>query len=136
MSSFLVDSNILLDILTDDPTWSEVSSNTLASCLDKGNVFINPIVYAEVSVGFERIEDLEDSLHHTFFERAQIPWEAGFLAGKCFLQYRRRGGTKTSVLPDFFIGAHALISGFTLVTRDRARYQTYFPKLRLLVPKL
>jgi predicted nucleic acid-binding protein len=134
MSNVLVDSNVILDVVTDDPQWGEWSSTTLARCAEEGLLVINPIIYAEVSVGFERIEDLDDVLPVGSFRRDPLPWEAAFLAGKCFLSYRRRGGTRRSPLPDFYIGAHAAIAGLPLLTRDARRYRTYFPDLRLLVP--
>jgi predicted nucleic acid-binding protein len=134
LSSVLVDSNVILDIVTEDPRWGEWSSSMLASCAETGMLVINPIIYAEVSVGFERIEDLEGILPADSFRRDPLPWEAAFLAGKCFLTYRRRGGTRRSPLPDFYIGAHAAVAGLPLLTRDPRRYRTYFPHLRLLAP--
>ncbi|MWV50951.1 PIN domain-containing protein [Rathayibacter sp. VKM Ac-2803] len=130
----LVDSNVLLDVLTDDPTWSDWSAAALEEALDRGPVVINPIVYSEVSVGFDRIEELEEALPPTHFLREALPWAAGFVAGKAFLSYRRRGGTKTAPLPDFFIGAHAAVSGHRLLTRDRGRYGTYFPGVTVVSP--
>ncbi|MCL4810557.1 MAG: type II toxin-antitoxin system VapC family toxin, partial [Thermoanaerobaculia bacterium] len=129
MPGFLVDSNVLLDVLTEDPSWYEWSSSALARCAEEGPLAINPLVYAEVSIGFERIEDLDEALDSAGFQRLALPWEAAFLAGKCFLRYRRRGGVRSSTLPDFYIGAHALVEGRTLLTRDAARYRTYFPRL-------
>jgi predicted nucleic acid-binding protein len=128
----LVDSNVLLDVITEDPTWSGWSSSALAEAADGGAVVINPIVYAEVSVGFGRIEDLDQVLSD--FTREPLPWEAGFLAGKAFVTNRRRGGARTSVLPDFYVGAHAAVSGHALLTRDAARYRTYFPRLEVIAP--
>ncbi|WP_323990200.1 type II toxin-antitoxin system VapC family toxin [Nguyenibacter sp. L1] len=93
-----------------------------------------PIVYAEVSIRYSRIEDLEAALPRPLFDREDLPYEAAFLAGKSFLAYKRRGGAKRSPLPDFFIGAHAAIAGYELLTRDVARYRTYFPTLRLIAP--
>jgi predicted nucleic acid-binding protein len=130
----LVDSNVLLDVLTEDPEWFEWSSGALERCADESELVVNPIVYAEVSIGFERIEDLDSLLPRDAFVRAPLPWDAAFLAGKCFLAYRRRGGEKRSPLPDFYIGAHAAVAGLSLLTRDPARYRTYFPKLRLVAP--
>jgi predicted nucleic acid-binding protein len=130
----LVDSNILLDIATKDATWGAWSENALAECAEHANLVINPIVYAEVSVGFTSIEALNDALPGDLYQREPLPWEAGFLAGKCFLAYRRCGGQKTSPMPDFYIGAHAAIEGLALLTRDVARFQTYFPKVELLSP--
>jgi predicted nucleic acid-binding protein len=131
----LVDSNIILDIVTEDPEWFQWSSKTLSFYADSNILVINPIIYAEVSIGFERIEEVEDVLSLAHFRRAQIPWEAAFLAGKCYMEYRKKGGRKRSPLPDFFIGAHATIAGMPLMTRDVSRYQTYFPKLSLISPK-
>ena len=128
----LVDSNVLLDVLTDDPNWSEWSANALAEQSDREALGINPIIYAEVSIAFARIEDLDDAIPASTFHRLSLPWEAAFLAGKCLLAYRRRGGTRSAPLPDFYIGAHASVSGLTLLTRDAARYRTYFPKMHLI----
>ncbi|MCK4728952.1 MAG: type II toxin-antitoxin system VapC family toxin [Desulfobacterales bacterium] len=136
MMEILVDSNVILDIVTEDPEWFQWSSQTLASCADAHILLINPIIYAEVSIGFERIEDVEEVLPLTHFRRAQVPWESAFLAGKCFLKYRERGGKRRSPLPDFFIGAHATIMGMALMTRDVSRYRTYFPKLNLISPEI
>lgn len=130
----LVDSNVLLDVLTADTVWREWSEDQLERALDRGPVVINPIVYAEVSVGFERIEELDDALPPTYFAREALPWAAGFLAAKAFVTYRRRGGERSAPLPDFYIGAHAAISGHRLLTRDRGRYATYFPTLDLITP--
>lgn len=130
----LVDSNVLLDVLTEDPNWVSWSADALAGQAERDVLAINPIIYAEVSVGFLRIEDLEAALPSPTFHRLALPWEAAFLAGKCFVAYRRRGGLRSSPLPDFYIGAHAAVSGMTLLTRDAKRYRTYFPKLRLIAP--
>jgi predicted nucleic acid-binding protein len=130
----LIDSNILLDIVTEDKRWFSWSSKTLANYAETHTLVINPIIFAEVSIGFDRIEDVDEVLPQTFFRRDPLPWEAAFLAGKCFLAYRRRGGRRSSTLPDFFIGAHAAVVGIPLLTRDIARYQTYFPKLKLIAP--
>ena len=130
----MVDSNVLLDLLTEDEAWLEWSSSALSQCADEGSLVINPLIYAEVSVGFERIEELERALPSEVFHRVPLPWEAAFLAGKSFLAYRRRGGAKSAPLPDFYIGAHAAVSGFRLLTRDAARYRTYFPKVDLVAP--
>lgn len=134
MSRVLVDANVLLDVLTDDPQWYGWSASQLDACAGKAELCINPIVYAEVSVGFDRIEELEDALPPEAFTRLELPWEAGFLAGKAFLLYRRARGARTSPLPDFYIGAHAAIEGMALLTRDANRYRTYYPKLALIVP--
>lgn len=134
MSATLVDSNVILDVLTDDDEWGDWSSDMLAESARSGMLVINPIVYAEVSIGFERIEDVDDALPTSYYRRLPLPFEAAFLAGQCFLKYRRRGGDRRSPLPDFYIGAHAALAGFTLLTRDPRRYKTYFPSLRLIAP--
>jgi len=130
----LVDSSVLLDILTEDPVWYPWSAATLVECAETSILAVNPVIYAEVSVGFERIEDVEVALPTGAFARLPIPWEAAFLAGASFLRYRRAGGGKRSPLPDFFIGAHAVVERMTLLTRDSARHSTYFPGLRLIAP--
>jgi predicted nucleic acid-binding protein len=130
----LVDSNVLLDVLTEDEMWFAWSAAALSSAADAGPLWINPIIYAEVSVRFSRIEDLEEALPPEDYRRAQLPWEAAFLAGKALVNYRTRGGARTSTLPDFYIGAHAAIQDVALLTRDAARYRTYFPTVRLLAP--
>lgn len=130
----LVDSNVILDIVTEDKKWFPWSSQALAKYAETHTLVINPIIYAEVSVGFDRIEDVEEVLPSAFFRRDPIPWEAAFLAAKCFLAYRRRRGKKSSTLPDFFIGAHAAVVGIPLLTRDIARYRTYFPKVKIITP--
>jgi predicted nucleic acid-binding protein len=134
VAAVLVDSNVLLDVLTEDSEWFAWSSESLARCADEAELVINPIVYAEVSVGFARIEQLESAFPPDVFVRSPLPWDAAFLAGKCFQAYKRRGGQKRSPLPDFYIGAHAAVSGLSLLTRDPARYGTYFPKLDLIAP--
>jgi predicted nucleic acid-binding protein len=132
--SVLIDSNVLLDVLTDDPRWSPWSADALADQAERDVLAINPIIYAEVSIGFDRIEELDAALPAATFHRLPLPWEAAFLAGKCYLTYRKRGGTRTAPLPDFYIGAHASVAGMAVLTRDAARYRTYFPKLRLINP--
>jgi predicted nucleic acid-binding protein len=130
----IVDSNVVLDIVTVDKKWFRWSSEALGQYSETHTLVINPVIYAEVSIGFDRIEDVEAVLSPMLFRRDPIPWEAAFLAGKCFLQYRKKGGGKRSPLPDFFIGAHAAVLGISLLTRDASRYRTYFPKLRLIAP--
>ncbi len=130
----LVDSNVLLDILTEDPVWLEWSSTALAAAAEDGPLVINPIIYAEVSVRFTRIEDLDDAIAPADFRRAPLPWTAGFLAGKAFLAYRRNRGAAPTPLPDLYIGAHAAVDGLALLTRDPARYRTYFPRVQLRAP--
>lgn len=135
MSAVLVDSNVILDIATQDPLWETWSSKALEGVANESILVINPIIYAEVSIGFHRIEDLEDSLPQDLYRRDALPYEAAFLAGKCFLAYRRRKGSKTSPLPDFYIGAHAAVAGFRVLTRDAKRYRTYFPDLEVIAPQ-
>jgi len=135
MSRVLVDSNVLLDVITDDENWLGWSQQALERCAEQSIVCINPVIYAEVSVGFERIEEVEAALPGDLVERVPLPYEAAFLAGKCFLDYRRRGGKRSAPLPDFFIGAHAAVAGMTLLTRDMGRYKTYFPALPLICPE-
>ncbi|HVK35916.1 MAG TPA: type II toxin-antitoxin system VapC family toxin [Microlunatus sp.] len=129
-----MDSNVLLDVLTDDRVWFGWSSEALAAALDAGGVVINPIVYAEVSVGFDRIEDLDAVLPSSALVREPLPYAAGFVAGKAFVAYRRRGGARVTPLPDFYIGAHALVAGYRILTRDARRYRTYFPRLDVAGP--
>lgn len=133
-SGTLVDTNVLLDVLTEDPVWLSWSLDSLAGAAEYGPLIINPIIYAEVSIRFSRVEDLDDALPPQDYRRAPLPWEAAFLAGKAFLDYRRSSGAKSSTLPDFFIGAHAAVSDLTLLTRDAGRYATYFPTVRLIKP--
>jgi predicted nucleic acid-binding protein len=129
-----VDSNVLLDVLTEHPEWGAWSEGALAERAEHSVLVINPIIYAEVSAGFERKEALEEALPAEHFRRDPLPWDAAFLAGKCFVQYRRRGGNRRSPLPDFYIGAHAAVAEMALLTRDAARYRTYFPRLELVAP--
>jgi predicted nucleic acid-binding protein len=130
----LVDTCVLLDILTDNRTWVDWSSTAVADARDQGELVINPLIYAEVSAGFERIEEVDAALPATDFRREPLPYEAGFLAAKAYIAYRRRGGTRTSPLPDFYIGAHAAVHRYRVITRDKARFQTYFPGVELLLP--
>lgn len=134
MSSTLVDSNVLLDVLTEDPEWFDWSSAAIESQAERSVLVIDRLIYAEVSIRFERIEELEEALPAAMFRRDPLPWEAAFLAGKCFVQYRRRGGRKQSPLPDFYIGAHAAVARMTLLTRDAGWYRTYFPRLDIVAP--
>lgn len=133
MPTVLVDANVLLDILIPDPEWEKWSSAVLAEAAESSLLAINPIIFAEVAVGFDRIEDLEAALPEEL-QREALPWDAAFLAGKAFLSYRRRGGSRRAPLPDFYIGAHAAVRGYTLLTRDSRRYRTYFPSLPLIAP--
>jgi predicted nucleic acid-binding protein len=134
VTPLLIDSNVILDILTEDKNWFSWSSETLMKYADESPLAINPIIYAEVSIRFERIEDLEAALEPRFFSKLDLPWEAAFLAGKCFLKYRQRTGSRRSPLPDFYIGAHAAVLKTPLITRAKARYESYFPKLKIIAP--
>jgi predicted nucleic acid-binding protein len=134
MTAVLIDSDVLLDLMTEDKQWFAWSAAAAERAADRFRLVINAIIYAEVSARYSRIEDLDAALPKAMFEREPIPYEAAFLAGKSFLAYRRRGGTKRSPLPDFLIGAHAAIAGYRLLTRDASRYRTYFPRLKLITP--
>lgn len=134
MKRVLVDSNVLLDVLTDDPRWYGWSAERLDACASGAELCINPLIHAAVSVGFERIEDLEAALAPDTFTRLELPWDAGFFAGKAFPRYRRTRGSHTSPVPDFYIGAHAAIDGMVLLTRDTTRHRSYFPTLELISP--
>ena len=130
----LVDTNVVLDVVQDDPAWAQWSQAQLDAASLRSALLINPIIYAELSIAYQRIEELEEMLSKGGFRLEPIPREALFLAGKAFLRYRQQGGAKTGVLPDFFIGAHAAVAGLPLLTRDASRYKTYFPKLELIAP--
>lgn len=134
MSQVLVDSNVLLDVLTEDRSWFEWSAQALERCATGAQPCINVLIYSEVSIGFERIEELDKALPPADFTRLSLPWEAAFLAGKVFVRYRRAGGQRHSPLPDFLIGAHAAVANIPLLTRDARRYRTYFPKVKLICP--
>ncbi|HTP90726.1 MAG TPA: type II toxin-antitoxin system VapC family toxin [Xanthobacteraceae bacterium] len=132
--SVLVDSNVILDVVTEDAKWFDWSSEALENAAQRSPLIINPIIFAEVSLRFTRIEELEEVLPSNRFIRVQLPYASAFLAGKVFLRYRRRGGPRTAPLPDFFIGAHAAVANLQLLTRDPGRYRTYFPDLGLITP--
>jgi predicted nucleic acid-binding protein len=134
-SPTLVDSCVLLDVMTKDPTWHEWSGQALAAAADEAPVLLNPIVYAEVSVAYPTREELDTLLPPSEYVREDLPYSAGFLAGKAFVRYRRSGGQKRSSLPGFYIGAHAAVMGYRLLTRDQARFRTYFPRLPLIAPQ-
>ncbi len=134
MTPYLVDSNVIIDVITEDSKFLGWSAQAMAESAQSGVLFINPIIFAEVSTGFNRREDVTAALDALDFEYADLPWDAAFIAGKAFTRYRRNGGIRRSPLPDFYIGAHALVSGMTLLTRDGSRYRTYFPKLKILAP--
>ncbi|WP_027170538.1 type II toxin-antitoxin system VapC family toxin [Mesorhizobium sp. WSM3224] len=131
----LVDTNVLLDLVTDDPKWADWSLSQLEAASLDGPLLINDAVYAELAVRYERIEHLEAFVDGAGLEMTSMPRAALFLAGKVFTQYRRAGGSRTGVLPDFFIGAHAAVAQLPLLTRDVRRYRTYFPSLKLVAPK-
>jgi hypothetical protein len=134
MSSVLIDANVLLDVMTEDARWLAWSAAALECAADRHRLVINPVIYAEVSIRYSRIEELDMALPKTMFDREAIPYEGAFLAGKSFLVYRWQGGTTRSPLPDFFVGAHAAVAGYLLMTRDARRYRTYFPRLSLISP--
>src|ERR1700733_11366626 len=130
----LVDTNVLLDVLQDDPQWAGWSQGQLESANLTDRLAINAVIYSELSMAFARIEDLEAVIAEASLTLEAIPREALFLAGKVFLDYRRRRGTKQRVLPDFYIGAHAAVNDYPVLTRDTARYRSYFPSVRLIAP--
>jgi predicted nucleic acid-binding protein len=130
----LVDSCILIDVLADDPKWADWSLNQLDQCGQLAPLIINPLILAEISPRFERAADLEAVLAGLPLVRQALPWDAAFLAGQAFKIYRQAQGAKTSPMPDFYIGAHALVNGLQLLTRDAARYRSYFPKLPIVSP--
>jgi predicted nucleic acid-binding protein len=134
MKGILVDSNIVLDVFLNDPEWADWSESKLDEYDQFGVLYINSIVYSEISIGFERIEDLESAIAKAGFEILEIPKEALFLAGKAYLEYKKRKGTKRTPLPDFYIGAQAAILNVDLITRDVSRYQRYFPTVKLITP--
>ena len=133
-SATLVDSCVLLDVATGDEQWAEWSAQRIAEAMDAGRVVINPLIYAEVSVGYDSAEALDKFLPASDYEREPLPYRAGFAAGKAFLRYRRAGGDKRSPMPDFYIGAHAALAGYRLLTRGASRYRTYFPTVELITP--
>jgi predicted nucleic acid-binding protein len=130
----LVDTNVLFDVLLEDEEWIDWSAARVAEAAQHGRVVVNPIIYAEVSSAYDDIEALERALPPQYYIREPLPWEAAFLAGRAHVAYRRRGGIRRSPLPDFYIGAHAAVAGHTLLTRDPARYRSYFPRLRIVAP--
>ena len=134
MNFVLIDSNVAIDVASRDSAWEWWSAAMVARLADSAVLVINPVIYAEVSAGFSRIEEVEEVFPLTGFRREHIPYEAAFLAGTCHREYRRRGGARLSVLPDFLIGAHAAVRGYRLLTRDARRYRTYFPRLELVAP--
>lgn len=135
MTATLLDSNVLIDLIGGANEWSEWSGEALTAALDGGTAFVNQVVYAEVSIGFRRIEDCEWALDMRGIERIPMPWPASFLAGRAFAEYRARGGPRHSLLPDFLIGAHAAVEALPLLTRDPHRYRSYFPTVELITPE-
>jgi predicted nucleic acid-binding protein len=134
MTPILVDSNVLLDVLSGDARWAPWSSTALAALADQAVLVINPLIYAEVSIRFESIEAIENVLPTTLYRREDIPYPAAYLAGKAYRRYRLRGGKRRSLLPDFLIGAHAAVAGYRVLTRDPRRYRSYYPRLELIAP--
>ncbi|MBS0471896.1 MAG: type II toxin-antitoxin system VapC family toxin [Proteobacteria bacterium] len=134
MTTVLVDSNVLLDVIADDPHWFEWSSSALSAAISGGRTAINPIIFAEVSMRYSDIAEIDKLLWERVLVREPLPYEAAFLAGKIYLQYRKRGGKRMAPLPDFFIGAHAAVAGYTLLTRNPKDYRRDFPKLELIAP--
>jgi predicted nucleic acid-binding protein len=130
----LIDSNVILDVAYEDQEWQAWSEAAIEQAANEAVLVINPIIYAEVSIGYAHVEQVEAVLPTDRFRREMLPYEAAFLAGKSFLTYRRRGGSRTSPLPDFYIGAHAAVRSYRLLTRDAARYRTYFPTVELIAP--
>jgi predicted nucleic acid-binding protein len=130
----MVDSCVLLDVITGDERWASWSAGQIATAMDAGRVVINPLIYAEISVGYDTVEELDELLPGSDYEREPLPYTAGFAAGKAFLRYRRDGGDKRAPMPDFYIGAHAAVAGYQLLTRDVARYRRYFPTIRIISP--
>ena len=135
MNGILVDSCVLLDLFTDDPEWAGWSEKVLGQYSQTNTLYINSIIYTEVSIGFNLIEEVEAAIEQAGIKVLEIPREALFLAGKVFLNYRKSKVTKHSTLPDFYIGAHAIVSTFDLITRDISKFNTYFPNLNMIYPK-
>jgi len=134
ISPVLVDSNVILDSINPDFSWFEWSSDALSTAARQSVLVINPLIYAEVSVSFDTVAAVEYAIPLDLYRREDLPFAAAFLAGKAFLQYRRRGGERRSPLPDFYIGAHAAVAGYRLLTRDARRFRTYFPTVQLIAP--
>ena len=135
MTDTLVDTNILLDVNGEESEWQAWSRDMMVDAADRGDLIINPIIYAELAVGYANREELDGILGRVRLIREDIPWDAAYAAGHAYISYRRRGGTRSSPLPDFFIGAHAAVRGYTLLTRDRRTYATYFPTLKIVSPE-
>jgi predicted nucleic acid-binding protein len=134
MNDTLVDTNVLVDVLHNDPRWVAWSEARLAEASRDGDLVINPLIYAEICAGYPTQRQTDQVLSSAVYRRENLPWEAAFNASRAFIVYRRSGGAKRSPLPDFYIGAHAELKGYTLLTRDPARYRNYFPSLRIVSP--
>ena len=134
MKEILVDSNIILDVFLNDPIWADWSESTLEKYTHYAKLYINSIIYSEISISFELIEDLESAIAKAGFQMLEIPKEALFLAGKVYLKYKKRKGVKRTHLPDFYIGAQAAVLNLQLITRDVSRYRSYFPTVELITP--
>ncbi len=134
MKETIIDSNVLIDILLRDENWFDRSSEAVVTAMNDSAVVINPIIFAEVSLSFKKIEDLDQVLPADLYRRDEIPYEAAFLAGRAFVKYRRQGGSRTTPMPDFYIGAHAEVSNFRVLTRDPRRFRRYFPSVELIAP--
>jgi predicted nucleic acid-binding protein len=134
MKGALVDSNVILDVFLNDVKWADWSESKLEEYSDHATLYINSIIYSEISIGFQLIEDLESAINKAGFQLLEIPKEALFLAGKAYIKYKRREGIKSAPLPDFFIGAQAAVLNLDLLTRDVSRYKTYFPTVTLIAP--
>jgi predicted nucleic acid-binding protein len=134
VSSVLVDSCVILDVVTDDPVWGKWSDEALRTATNETVLVVNALIYAEVSAGFDTIEAVDVAIPIDAYLREPLPYEAAFLAAKAFVEYKRRGGERRSPLPDFYIGAHAAIMGYRLLTRDPSRFRTYFPTVNLIAP--
>lgn len=135
MSDTLIDANVLIDIFANDAVWRNWSAQQVTLARQSGDLVINPIIYAEIAAAFPTQRRLDDALGPERYRRENLPWEAAFNAGRAFLAYRRAGGVKRSPLPDFYIGAHAEVKGYTLLTRDQARYRRSFPMLKIVSPE-
>lgn len=135
MTDTLVDSNVLIDVWSDDPVWADWSENAVALARLTGDVVINPLIFAEVCVSFASVEEADGAMSEHLFRRDDLPWEAAFIAASAFVRYRFAGGNRRSPVPDFYIGAHAEIGALRLLTRDAARYKTYFPNVELICPE-
>ena len=130
----LLDSNVLIDVISSDPVWAHWSMQQMQEAGEDGDLAINQIIFGEVCASFEHLEEIDAALPADTYTREDVPWAAAFLASRAFRTYRRNGGTRTSLLPDFFIGAHAAVLGYRLLTRDPSKYRSYFPDVRLITP--